>query len=194
MKKIIVFALLFGASFSFAQVADAPENISPLLIGEKMPSVTLQDIEGKDVMSNVAINKKSVIIVYRGGWCPFCNAQLSDMQGIEKEIQDLGYQIVAISPDSPSKLKETVGKDKLNYSLFSDSNGTFSKSVGIAFARPAKYGDMLGEYSDGKNKSFLPVPTVYVVDDLGIIKFLYINPNYKERLKGNLLLAVLKNI
>lgn len=186
--------MLVLTSFSFAQVADKPENVSPLLIGEKIPTVELKNIKNEVVSTDKIFNKKTVAIVYRGGWCPFCNGQLSEMQEIEKDILAAGYQIVAISPDSSEKLNETIGKDKLNYQLYSDSDGSFSKAAGIAYTAPEKYGDMLGKYSDGKNKTFLPVPTVYITNDKGEIQFLYINPDYKTRLKGKLLLAVLNNL
>ncbi len=194
MKKIITI-VLFSLSFALqAQVADKPENISPLLIGEKIPNIKLQDVSGKEIETNALLAKKTVLIVYRGGWCPYCNSQLADMQEIEKEILALGYQIVAISPDAPSFLKETEEKGKLGYTLVSDSNGDFSKAVGIAFTTPEKYSKMLGKYSDGKNTNWLPVPTVYVVNDKQEIEFLYINPDYAKRLKGQLLLSVLKNL
>lgn len=184
-------------SFSFlgnAQIADAPENITPLLIGEKIPNVKLSDTNGRNEETNSIFSKKTVVVVYRGGWCPYCNAQLSEMQEIESEIVELGYQIVAISPDAPAFLRETEGKDKLNYMLFSDSEGNFSKAVGVAFATPEKYGKMLGKYSEGKNSSWLPVPTVYVVNEKQEIEFLYINPDYSKRLNGELLLSVLKSL
>ena len=194
MKKLIAIALFSLAFHSNAQIAATPEEVSPLLIGEKIPNIELASIDGKKVETDKILNKKTVLVVYRGGWCPYCNRQLADMQDIEKDILGLGYQIVAISPDSPSFLKETESKDKLNYALYSDSEGKFSKAVGIAFAAPEKYGKMLGKHSDEKNTTFLPVPTVYVLNEKQEIEFMYINPNYATRLKGELLLAVLKNL
>ena len=194
MKKVFTI-VLFSLSFAIqAQIADKPENVSPLLIGEKIPNIKLQDINGKEVETHTLLAKKTVLIVYRGGWCPYCNAQLADMQEIEKDILALGYQIVAVSPDAPSFLKETEEKGKLGYKLFSDSSGDFSKAIGIAFTAPEKYGKMLGSYSDGKNTNWLPVPTVYVLNDKQEIEFLYINPDYAKRLNGKLLLSVLKSL
>lgn len=193
MKKSLVLLLMLSFS-AFAQVADVAENISPLLIGEKIPNVILQDVNGKDVQTKSIVNKKTVLVFYRGGWCPYCNAQLSEMQEIESDILKLGYQIVAISPDSPNFLKETTEKDKLKYQLFSDADGNLAKGVGIAFKAPEKYSKMLGKYSDGKNNEILPVPTVYVINADGEIEFMYINPNYKNRLKGKMLLSVLNNL
>ncbi|CAM4353020.1 peroxiredoxin family protein [Flavobacterium terrigena] len=190
MKKLL-FILLAISGISSAQIADKAEDISPLLIGEKIPNQDLISVDDKLVSTTEIFNKKTVLIVYRGGWCPYCNSQLMEMQEIENQIIELGYQIVAVSPDSPKFLKETTTEDKLNYQLFSDSDGKFSQALGIAFNREKP---KLEKYSEGKNPGFLPVPTVYVINENRKIEFLYINPDYSKRLKGNLLLAVLKNL
>lgn len=190
MKKL-TFLLFSIVTFSHAQIADSAEDISPLLIGEKIPNTPLQDVNGKTIETNDILNKKTVLIVYRGGWCPYCNSQLSDMQEIEKQIIDLGYQIVAVSPDAPKFLKQTQEKEKLQYLLYSDSEGIFAQALGVAFKREKP---KLEKYSEGKNPGFLPVPTVYVLNNSKEIEFMYINPKYSQRLKGDLLLAVLKNL
>ena len=189
MKKIVTLLLLSLTMDSFAQIADAPENISPLLIGEKIPNIVLHDSDGVEVATNKIFNKKTVLVVYRGGWCPYCNSQLADMQEIENQIIELGYQVVAVSPDAPSFLKQTEDKKELKYQLYSDSEGKFAQALGIAFKREK---GKLDKYSEGKNPGFLPVPTVYVLNEKQEIEFLYINLNYSKRLEGNVLLAVLK--
>lgn len=191
MKKLIALVLFSFAFNTQAQIADAPENVSPLLIGEKIPNTELSSVDGKKVETDKVFDKKTVLVVYRGGWCPYCNRQLADMQDIESQILELGYQIVAISPDSPKFLKETESKDKLNYALYSDSEGKLSQAIGIAYKKEK---GKLDKYSEGKNPGFLPVPTVYVLNEKQEIEFMYINPNYATRLKGELLLAVLKNL
>lgn len=190
MKKLL-FIFLAISAISSAQIADKAQDISPLLIGEKIPNQDLISVDDKAVSTSEIFNKKTVLIVYRGGWCPYCNSQLMEMQEIESQIIEMGYQIVAISPDSPKFLKETTTEDKLNYQLFSDSDGKFSQALGIAFKREKP---KLEKYSEGKNPGFLPVPTVYVINENRGIEFLYINPDYSKRLKGDLLLAVLKNL
>jgi peroxiredoxin len=189
MKNIFKIVTLLFTVVSFAQIADKPENVSPLLIGEKIPNVVLQDTNGKEVKTNDILAKKTVLVVYRGGWCPYCSAQLADIQEIEKDIIALGYQVVAISPDAPSFLKQTLDKKELQYKLYSDSEGVLAQAIGIAFEKEKP---KLAKYSEGKNPGFLPVPTVYILNDKQEIEFMYINPNYGTRLKGNVLLAVLK--
>jgi peroxiredoxin len=175
-----------------AQIPERAEDISPLLIGEIIPDVVLKAPDAIDhSISDILSEKPAVILFYRGGWCPYCNVHLAEIQGAESEIIKLGYQIVAISPDSPENLQLTDEKNKLQYSLYSDSDGSLMKAMGIAFKAPDRSIDKLKKYSNGLNEGFLPVPSVFVVDTSGIIEFEYINPNYRTRLGADFLLAVL---
>ena len=178
-----------------AQIPERAEDISPLLIGETIPDVVLKAPDAIDhSISDILSEKPAVILFYRGGWCPYCNVHLAEIQGSESEIIKLGYQIVAISPDSPENLQLTDEKNKLQYSLYSDSDGSLMKAMGIAFKAPERSIDKLKKYSNGLNEGFLPVPSVFVVDTSGIIEFEYINPNYRTRLGADFLLAVLKEL
>ncbi len=178
-----------------AQIPEKAEDISPLLIGEIIPDVTLKaaDATGHSTLEIIS-EKPAVILFYRGGWCPYCNAHLADIQGAESEIINLGFQIIAISPDSPENLQATDEKNQLSYRLYSDSYGTLMKAMGIAFRARERSFQKLMRYSAGLNKSLLPVPSVFVVDTSGIIEFEYINPNYRTRLGSDFLLAVLREL
>lgn len=67
--------------------------------------------------------------------------------------------------------------------------------MGIAFQTPTMVkGYIATKGQKGKTSDVMPVPTVMVVDMEGKIKFEYINPNYKERLSSEMLLAVLQTI
>lgn len=197
MKKIICLAL-----FSIGLSGNAQNNlpklateIAPLLIGEKIPNVTLKSVENTDVNLTELISKKrTVLVFYRGGWCPYCNAHLAALAEAEKELLALGYQIIAISPDAPASLEVTDGKEKLNYLLLSDSTGELSKAVGIAFQAPENYKTTIAKGSDGINNSFLPVPAVFILNVNAEIEFEHISPNFKNRVSNDLLIAVAKSL
>lgn len=197
MKKLLVIFLFAGfATFiASAQLPEKSEDISPLLIGEKIPDVELKATNGSNQqLYNIIGQKPTVLLFYRGGWCPYCNAHLAEIQEAQNEVLSLGYQIVAVSPDSPENLQATGEKQNLAYRLYSDGGGELTKAIGIAFKAPERSTDRLIEFSGGQNEGFLPVPSVFIVDTSGKIMFEYINPDYKTRLSADLLLAVLKNL
>ena len=177
---------------TFAQVASKADSVSPLLIGKIIPTTTLSTAEGKSITTTELLTgKQTILIFYRGGWCPYCNAHLKELQTIESQLIGLGYQIVAVSPDEPKQLLNTFGKDSLKYQLFSDSHTELIKKMGIAFKGSEKMSKMLTDYSAGSNsEGVLPAPAVFIVDKTGKIIFEYVNPDYKHRMNGKLLLGV----
>ena len=195
--KSILGILCFWCSTSVsAQVPKNAEDICPLLIGETIPKATLQDSEGKQVeLGRLLINKPTVLVFYRGGWCPYCNVQLSGLVKIEKDILDLGYQMIAISPDDYRNLQTTESKESINYTLLSDPDAKFIQQMGIGFKTPLMLkGFIATKGQKGETSEIMPVPTVMIVNEKGKILFEYLNPNYKERISGEMLLAVLKTI
>jgi peroxiredoxin len=183
-------------------VADSATMAKPLTVGAMVPDATLQALNGKNVsLTNILKRKRTVLIFYRGGWCPYCNAHLSDLVTIEKQVTDRGFQIIAISPDTPSELNKTLTKDHLNYKLFSDSSAEAMKKFGVAYRLDdptfTKMRDSFGvdlEKSSGQTHHILPVPSVFVVGKDGKIVYVHSNPDYKVRLKGSEILSVIASM
>ena len=91
------------------RVARSAEEICPILIGANVPELTLRTVDGKLFDLNEAIrNKPTVLIFYRGGWCPYCNTHLGQIATVETELLSMGYQVLAVSPDRPEELRKTV--------------------------------------------------------------------------------------
>lgn len=189
MKKITMLLVFLFAFTVKAQIAEKQEDVCPLLIGETIPNVEIIDTKGDTVETQTLFTKKTVLIFYRGGWCPYCNAQLADMQKIESEIVKLGYQIIAVSPDAPEFLKESEEQKQLTYQLFSDAEGKLTQAVGLAYSIT---NPKLQRYTTDKNPGFLPIPAVYILDETGKIQFMYASPDFATRLKAPMLISVLR--
>lgn len=195
MKKAFLLLLAIFGIYGYSQnLPEKPEDISPYLIGEMLPNTNLNDAQGKSVALYSILTKPTVLVFYRGGWCPYCNAQLSGLAKVEKEILSLGYQIVAISPDDFGNIAETLKKDSVNYQLLSDTNAELIQKIGIGFKTSDDLKNYLEKKRNLKSANVIPVPTVMVVNKNKEILFEYINPNYKQRISPELLLAVLKNL
>ena len=166
------------------------------MIGETLPNANFQNPKGEYVQLKALLEEKpTVLVFYRGGWCPYCNVQLSGLVEIEEDVLELGYQIIAISPDDYKNLQSTIENNSTKYKLLSDPNGKFIKEIGIAFKTSSSLKEYItGKGQKGETSSVMPAPTVMIVDKKGVIKFEYINPNYKERISGEMLLSVLKTI
>lgn len=173
-------------------VPQKPEDISPLLNGEKIPKATLTDVMGKSFdLNKVVAERPTILIIYRGGWCPYCSRQLSGLQQAAPELENLGYRLIAVSTDAPEGLTQSATKEKLSYTLLSDADLSLSKQLGIAYKAPKGYWEMLPKTTGGKDSDLLlPVPSVFILDKTGTIHFEYINPDFTQRLNPELLKTV----
>lgn len=191
MKNLsLAICLFFISQLINAQVAPAPELLRPLLVGSKVPNTEVI-LNGESIKTDeIFKNKPTVLVVYRGGWCPYCNNQLNGLVKVEDALIKEEYQIIAVSPDSKSGKNQYSKK----YKLASDSNTTLIQGLGIAYRAPKNYGSILEKASKGKNKNVIPAPAVYIIDKKGKIMFEHININYKVRLDENILLSIAKSI
>lgn len=180
-------------------VYDKPEEVQPLSQGQSIPNGELTTLEGKKVELKTLISQKpSILIFYRGGWCPFCNLQMGQLVKIEPDLMKMGYQLLAITPDKPESLRESLEKHGINYTLLSDRTMELTRQFGLAYRLdPQTLDKMKGfgvdlEKSTGNSLHELPVPAAFVVDTHGLIHFVYYNPDIKVRVNPDELMKAAK--
>ena len=112
---------------------------------------------------------------------------------MDSQLRELGFQIFGISPDQPSKVRGTIEKHSIRFTLLSDSSMTAAKAFGIAYRVNESTLQALAQYgvdlqvASGQAHQLLPVPAVFVVSK-ETIQFEYVNPDYSVRLHPDLLL------
>jgi peroxiredoxin len=179
---------------AFAGVPDSPQQVRPLAVGAKAPIFAARTTEGAlRTFRPDEYTKPTVVLFYRGGWCPYCNAQLSDLHLVEPKLRNSGFEIVFLSTDRPELLYSSLKAADIHYTLLSDSQLEAAKAFHVAYhvddatlAKMREYGVDL-EATTGTKQHELPVPSVFIIDTSGTIRFVYSNPDYKIRLGADAL-------
>ena len=190
---LLVLSLCAGFSLNAADaglppdVAENPETVKPLDVGALSPDGTVRDLDGHVMQFRSYFDRPAVVIFYRGGWCPYCNAQMETLMAMEPKLEALGYRVLAVSPDKPERMRQSLEKHKLTYTLLSDSRLDLARAFGLAYRVGAMqstalwmHGINLQGYS-GESHRWLPVPAAFVIDTKGIVRFRYFNPDYTVR-------------
>lgn len=184
-----------------AEPAPGPAQVRPLLLGSSVPDAPLRRIDGRPTsLKEVTGGKPAILVFYRGSWCPYCNLQLSGLRLIEREVQDLGYQLIAITPDRPEEMQKTLDKNALTYTLVSDVEAKAMTAFGIAYRADAELTGMLAkggvdlDKASGAAHHELPVPSVFIIDAEGVIQFEYVHPDYRVRAPAEVILAAARAI
>lgn len=176
--------------------------IKPLPVGSSMPrGSVVQTMEGKSFDLNAAVKSKpTILIFYRGGWCPYCNAHLRELQGSAEALQKMGYQILAVSTDTPAELRKFNSERQFTYTLLSDTRLDVAGKFGIRYKITQAYLDHVKTLPDGratdmqaKTGGYLLAPGAFVMDTKGVVRFSYVNNNYSVRITQDKLLAAARD-
>ena len=80
-------------------------------IGATFPKITLNLVDGSTLNLPDGMNAKySVILFYRGHWCPYCRRQLAGFEKAKQELDALGAKVVAASVNSIDKAREVASE------------------------------------------------------------------------------------
>jgi len=184
MKKLIL--SLF--SFFCLIYINAQEKPEGLFIGSKAPDFKAKDQDGNEVRLKDLLKKGKVVLVfYRGYWCPYCNRELSRLQDSLTLIQEKGATVVAVSPEQPANIKQTVEKTKASYPVIYDEGMKIMKGYDVEYeleettlSRYRSSGLDI-EKNNGTNGKYLPVPAVYIIDKEANVTYRFFDADYKKR-------------
>jgi peroxiredoxin len=183
-----LFLLLFSLStysFIFAQ-----QKAEGLAVHTIAPNFNTKDHNGKGI-SLASLRKQGpvVILFYRGNWCPYCNKQLQELQDSLQYITTKGASVVAITPEAVEGVGKTIAKTGASFPIIYDKGVKISKAYKVSYevdsATVNKYKtkwdvDFL-KINQQKEKAYLPVPAVYIVDRNGIITYRFFETDITKR-------------
>lgn len=103
---------------------------------ERLPKVTLKDIEGKTVQTDtIANNCNPLIVVFFATWCKPCDRELKSIDEVYDDWQrETGVRIVAVSIDQAqniNKVKPLVDQNGWRYEVLLDPNGELRRALSI---------------------------------------------------------------
>lgn len=110
----------------------------------------------------------TVLVFYRGHWCPYCRRYLTKLSANGSRFKERGVRMAAVSPE-PMATTQSFARDlDVPFPLLSDVEGQVI----------ARYGTRNGRLGVGNH---LPHPAVFIIDTDGAIRFRSIDRNYKKR-------------
>jgi len=196
MKQFILFSCLLIASVAgIAQ--DKPEG---LFINSKAPEFKVKDQSGIEQTLKELRKKGPVVLVfYRGNWCPYCNKELKRLQDSLQYITAKGAQVIAITPEAQEGINKTIEKTGAVFPILYDADMKIAKAYQVSFQVDDKtverykgFGTDLLSINQQKQKAFLPVPAIYIINKEGSITYRFFDADYRKRLAVKDILEQLK--
>ena len=110
MRRVAwIFGLMALVAYSVAAFAD---DFGPS-VGAKAPDIGTrpdQTARPRTFADLMGTNGLVLMFVRSADWCPYCQAQLIEVNGGNAEIEKRGYRVAALSYDSPAILQAFAAK------------------------------------------------------------------------------------
>lgn len=169
-----------------------------LNVGDFAPNFKLNNALGEPVELYDYLQKGKVVLTwYRGGWCPYCNLTLHQLQLELPEFEAVGAHLIALTPELPDKSLSTSEKHDLKFEVLSDIGNKIGKEYGIVFK-------LTNDVANAYNKSFgmnefngdesneLPLAATYIINEDGTIIYAFLDADYRNRAEPGELTEILK--
>ncbi|MEM8886895.1 MAG: peroxiredoxin-like family protein [Bacteroidota bacterium] len=181
-------------------VVEAGVEAQAKQVGDQAPDFSLTNATGQGVSLSDQLNKGPVVLTwYRGGWCPYCNITLRQLQLELPNFQAKGASLLALTPELPDKSLSTQEKHSLEFEVLSDVGNEVARSYGIVFKLSEEVGEMyqnafdLHAYNGDESKE-LPLAATYVIDTDGRIQYAFLDAEYRNRAEPAEILAILDKL
>jgi len=115
------------------------KEVSRLEPGDKVPLFSLTNQNNESVTSQKLLATPTIFFFFPAAGSPGCTKEAVDFQDRLEDFAAQGYQVVGISPDSVSRLKEFSLSHDLSFQLLSDPDLATHRSFG-AYGQKTLYG------------------------------------------------------
>lgn len=169
-----------------------------LNVGDIAPNFKLNNALGEPVELYQYLKKGKVILTwYRGGWCPYCNLTLHELQNKLPEFEANGANLIALTPELPDKSLSTSEKHALKFQVLSDIGNKIGKEYGIVFKLTSDVANSYNKAFDlnehnGDKSNELPLPATYIINEDGKIVYAFLDADYRNRSEPEELVKFLK--
>jgi peroxiredoxin len=108
--------------------------------GDPFPTLTFDRAGGdRFTVPDVLGGAFGVVLVYRGSWCPYCNAQLRAFQRATTALDEVGAKVVALSVDDEPTTAALIAKHRLTFPVGHSADASAVAAATGAFVDPGGY-------------------------------------------------------
>jgi len=69
-------------------------------VGDTLLPFTATNSDGEAFSSEALIGKRTLLKFFRGGWCPYCCAELVLFSGMKSDLEKRNVHVIALSGDT----------------------------------------------------------------------------------------------
>ncbi len=102
-----------------------------LKIGDNAPAFEAPDQNGETKRLSDYAGKKLILYFYPKDNTPGCTAEACSLRDGKAVLQEKGFEIVGVSPDTVQSHQRFIAKKELNFTLLSDPEHRVAEAYGV---------------------------------------------------------------
>lgn len=172
-----------------------------LPVGTRVAGFTIDSHEGDPTSLDALLEDAPLLVIfYRGGWCPYCNAQIRQLTEAYPEFEQRGVLPVLISVDETDAAALAQRSYEIPFPVLSDPDLEAHEAFDVVMSVDAEtveqyknYGIDLEAWSK-RDHHKIAVSSAFIVDGGGVVRWAHTSPDYKTRPSPEQLLAALDSV
>jgi peroxiredoxin len=170
-------------------LVDTADRGAFIKVGDRVDSFSVPSVDGKFIELDALLRDgPTVLIFFRFAGCPACNIALPYYQRqLAPRLQELGANLLALSPQVPEHLIEMQRRHALEFPIASDLGNDLGRRFDILYTyddaskqAALSRGSFIGDVT-GTGTWELPMPTVIVIDRNHVVRFVDVSPDWLVR-------------
>lgn len=156
--------------------------------GEPFPAFSLPNALGQyRSLDGLLAGGPLVLSFNRGGWCPYCVHELKSWSEFLPDVRAAGASFAAITPEVGGRARLLGNLLDADAEILADVDGGVALNSGLAFFVGQELLDQYREWGldllslYGSDSGFLPVPATFVIDQEGITRYAFVDPDFRHR-------------
>jgi peroxiredoxin len=156
-------------------------------VGAPLPQFEVRNVAGETISSDQWRGRPSVLLFFRGNWCPLCMAQIKEIAAHYRELDSMGVRVALISPQPHQNTAALARTHNVNFEFYTDAGNLAARALGIDHPGGLPMGmQALGYDND------TVMPTVIITDAAGTVLWAHETDNYRVRPEPETFLAILR--
>ncbi|MEM7105831.1 MAG: redoxin domain-containing protein [Bacteroidota bacterium] len=158
-------------------------------VGEAFPPFSAINEKGEAVTEKSFLGSPTLLLFYRGNWCPLCMAQINEIADKYRAISEGGTEIFLVSPQSASHTKRLARRFNVPFNFIIDRELKLAKILNNFHDNGTPFGiQVFGFDSD------TVYPLVVILDQHNKVAWIDQTDNYRLRPVPGNFISVINNL
>lgn len=170
-------------------------------VNDPFPYFVLPNSQGQHVVLGDLLKHGPLVLSFmRGRWCPYCEQELMSWHDAIPQLEAVGGQFVGVSGEVGGLAEEFRCEIAPEAAMLCDVDHGLAMALGLAFPVSEEFHQRYVEAGIdlatifGNAGRILPITATYVIDSTGLVRFAFVDVDFRVRADPADVIAVVKSL